>query len=160
MKLFAASLWLCTACAALAAAHGPADSRMRYGLDVAPNTFPQATPGEALKSVVTSFGLNRFDYAMAHLADPKFVDDRVAEYKKTLPGDEPARELLAFERLTREIREHYAKDPELLRELRTFAREGQWEEKDDVSVCSSKSIPARKVSFRKIGNRWYMLNGQ
>src|SRR5947209_5976667 len=49
----------------------------RYGLDVNPGFYPQKTPQEALLSIAKAIESRRLDYLLAHLADPRFVDDTV-----------------------------------------------------------------------------------
>ena len=44
-----------------------------------PDQFGQATPKAALDSALKVIDRGRFDYLVAHLLDPAFVDGRVAE---------------------------------------------------------------------------------
>ncbi len=138
-----------------------ADPRaMRYGLPVTPLTYPQAKPEEALKSVVRALDRRRFDYLLAHLADPRLVDSRVAEYRSAISaGTEQARTFLGFDRLQRETELHYIDDPQLLRELRLLARDAEWEVNENQAAGSAKDIP-HKVFLRKLGDRWFLETRQ
>ena len=51
----------------------------RFAIEADPDAFPQATAKDALGSVVKAIGENRIDYLLAHLADPAYVDKRVAD---------------------------------------------------------------------------------
>src|SRR5258708_5962270 len=74
---------------------------IRFGVLHDPDAYPQSEPKEALASVVKAVNLKQFDYLLAHLADPKFVDARVEELKKQTSPDakEEARAFLAFQKL-------------------------------------------------------------
>src|SRR5438552_17204398 len=56
---------------------GVGEPAARYGIAPDLKTFPQATAKEALASVLKAVEAKRFDYLVAQLADPEFVDDRV-----------------------------------------------------------------------------------
>ena len=49
----------------------------RYGIDADLKSYPQGTPKEALASVLKAIDGKRFDYLVAQLADPTFIDDRI-----------------------------------------------------------------------------------
>src|SRR4051812_8174040 len=51
----------------------------RFGVEVDFDRFPQATPKEALRSVLKAIEARKFDYLLAQLAEPTFVDKRVKE---------------------------------------------------------------------------------
>src|SRR5690349_21732166 len=59
----------------LSAAVRAADER--YGLALDTKAYPQATPKEALASMLKAIDEKKFDYLAAQLADPGFVDERV-----------------------------------------------------------------------------------
>jgi hypothetical protein len=133
----------------------------RYNLDASPTLYPQKTPAEAMKSVVKAMDARRTDYLLAHLTDPTFVDKRIAEYKQRFTeGSDASKTLLAFNRLIAETEQHFRADPPLVKELRLFAKEGEWEEKDDVAIGTAKAAPARKVFLRKVGDRYFLENRQ
>ena len=51
----------------------------RYGIALNLRAYPQATPKETLASVLQAIEQKRFDYLMAQLAEPSFVDERVKQ---------------------------------------------------------------------------------
>jgi hypothetical protein len=50
----------------------------RHGIAPDIKSFPQASPKEALGSVLKAASLKRIDYLLAHLADPDEIDGRAA----------------------------------------------------------------------------------
>lgn len=140
----------------------PASNPTRYGFDYNPTLYPQKTPKETMASIVKAIDTKRVDYLLAQLADPKFVDGQVAQYRSLFPnGTEAARTFLAFEKVTGATVQHLLADPILVKEMRLFARDAAWEEKEDnTSVGTLKDVPARKVFLKRIGERWYLENRQ
>src|SRR5262245_17885580 len=55
------------------------DENNRYGIEVDKDAFAQATPKDALRSVLKAADAGRFDYLLAHLADPAYVEKQVKE---------------------------------------------------------------------------------
>lgn len=133
----------------------------RYGVLLDPMAYPQKTPQETMKSIVRALDRKRIDYLLAQLADPAYIDRQVADYKSFFPrGTEASRVFLAFDRLRRETETYYREDPQLLRELRLFARDAAWDAGEEIATGTTKSVPARKVFLRKIGERWFLQNRQ
>jgi hypothetical protein len=130
-------------CAGPLAAQEPAK---RFGVEADPKGFPQATPTEALASVLKAIDLKRPDYVLAHLADPAFVDSRV----KSLGGD--------FAALVEECAQKLVNDPGAARQLGRFLKEGEWAERDAAATVRLKDVGDRTVSFRKVEGRWVMEN--
>lgn len=62
----------------------PREAVPRYGVNPRVKAYPQTTPREALKSAVAAIEKGEFAYLAAHLLDPKFIDDLVAERAKPL----------------------------------------------------------------------------
>jgi hypothetical protein len=139
-------------------------AKKRFGFDFNPLLYPQDGPEKTVQSIVKALDAKRYDYLLAQIADPKYIDQKVAEYKDLFPkkADEQARAFLAFDRLVRETATHFSEDPLLLKELRQFAQKDKamWEEKEDRVVGSVDSIAAHKVFLRKIGDRWFLENKQ
>ena len=160
----------------------------RYNIEFNPISYPQKTPQEALKAIVKTLDSNSYEYMLAHLVDPKFVETRVAEYyvmmfprelhrkedeamareedpkiRKKLEIDKEhrlvERQVLAFGRLVAETRKHMAEDPVLRRELRLLARDGEWEADDTKASVSLKTTP-RKAFFKIREGRWFMEERQ
>jgi hypothetical protein len=146
---------------ALTAAAQDEKDAPRYGFDYNHALYPQKKPDEAIRSIVKAIDGKRIDYLLAQLADPKYVDSQVAQYKALYTkGKDDARTFLAFDRLVNETVEYYLSDPILLKELRMFARDGKWDVEEDVATGTVKDVPARKVFLKKIGERWFLENRQ
>jgi hypothetical protein len=121
----------------------------RYGVYVDLRRYPQGAPKETLASVLAAIDQKRFDYLIAHLADPDFVDERV----KQLKGN--------FDEVVGEARMKYTDNPEAVKLLQRFLKEGEWEggEGNTASV-QLKDVKDRRVFFRKVDMRWYLENRQ
>lgn len=123
-------------------------SATRYTIDVNLDAYPQKTARECLESVLKSIDSRQVDYLVAQLADPQFVDVRVKE----LAG--------GFKELVAETRSRMAEDPAAVKELRRFAKEGQWEESDGTATVRLKDVKTRAVFLRRVKDRWYLENRQ
>jgi hypothetical protein len=132
----------------------------RYGYDVIENKYPQKSPEDALASAVKAIETKKFDYLMAQLADPIYVDKKIEEYKKLFAGKEESRTLLAFDRLTKETAKYFQDDPLLVKELKRFAKDGMWKTETAKAVCTLKTLPGRQVFMRKVQSRWFLENKQ
>ena len=117
----------------------------RYGVSPDLKTYPQATPKEALASVLKAAEAGRFDYLAAHLADPAWVDERV----KRLYGGR-------FEGQVEDTRARL--DPPTLKLLRRFLNDGAWREDQGTASARLKDVPNRGVYLRRVGDRWYLEN--
>jgi hypothetical protein len=131
---------------------------LRYTYEVNEDSYPQKTPADTLKSAVKAIKANRFDYLMAQLADPPFVDKKVADYKAQYKGDAKARTVLAFERLVKETTQHFQDDPLLLQELQQYAKDAEWKMEEQTAVATLKTIPGQSVHMHKVGSRWFLEN--
>lgn len=139
-----AALFLSLA-ASLAAQDAPGT---RYRVEPNLDAYPQATPKEALQSVVKAIDGQQFDYLLAQLADPQFVDARV----KALAG--------GFPELVRETRTRLGEDPSAVRDLRRFAGDGEVEEAGETATVRLKDVKNRAVFLKKVKERWYLENRQ
>jgi len=138
-------------------------SPRRYGLAVDETTYPQQSPNDAMKSIGTALDRKRFDYLLAHMADPAYVDYWVERYKGEIPqGKDEGKRLLAFDKLMRETIQYFQNDPLIVKDLRLFAKEGKWTVAEDgtTAIGAVEAIPARKVFLKKIGDRWFLENRQ
>ena len=131
-----------------------------YGFDFLENKYPQKSPESALASAIKTIETKKFDYLMAQLADPIYVDKKVEEYKKLFAGKEESRTLLAFERLAKETEKYFQDDPLLVQDLKRFAKDGVWKTEAATAVCTLKALPGRQVFMRKVQNRWFLENKQ
>ena len=133
----------------------------RYTYELDDENYPQKSPQEALLSVAKAIGNKKIEYLLAHLADPEFVDAKVAKYKKLIEGGkEEGKTLLAFQRLVKETREHFLEDPELVAELRRFAKEAEWKSEENTAMGSVKNIVGRHVFMKRVGDRWFLEQRQ
>jgi hypothetical protein len=125
------------------------DAPRRYGIIAKLDTYPQATAKEALASVITALENRRFDYLLAQLTDPSFVDKRV---KDVYDGN--------FDEFVRETTTKLNDNPATLKELKRFLKEGEWEGEDASATAKLKDIKDRQVFMKKVGKRWYFENKQ
>jgi hypothetical protein len=121
----------------------------RYGIEPNVELYPQATPKEALASVLKAIDGNRIIYLLAQLADPQWVDQRV---QRLHDGN--------FDALVEETTQKLNHDRTSLKELRRFLSEGMWDVGDTTASAQLKDVKNRGVYFRKIGNRWYLESRQ
>src|SRR2546423_1909605 len=95
--------------AASAVAQAPKDVKLavRYGIEVDAEGYPQKTPREALESVARALDDRHFDYLLAQLAEPEYVDRRVRE----VHGGR-------FPEFVREVTAKVNDDPGMIKKLR------------------------------------------
>lgn len=121
----------------------PADTR--FGIEIDKDGFPQGTPKDALRSVLKAAEAGRFDYLVAHLAEPAYVDQQI-------------KDVGSFEKLVDIVRKRWTNDPENSKELRRFLADGEWEETADTATAKLKDLKSRQVTLKKVGARWYLEN--
>lgn len=129
-------------------AQAPKESRLttRYGIETNLDDYPQKTPREALESVVKALDTRRYDYLLAQLADPEFVDRRVQQIHGGKFGD-----------LVAEFTAKLNNDPAEIKKLRRFLEEGQWDTEGNSASARVKNAPER-VFLRKVETRWFLEN--
>jgi hypothetical protein len=116
----------------------------RYGVAPDLTTYPQATAKQALSSLLKAVELKRVDYAVAQLADPSFVDDRV----RRLYGG----------RFDEQVEDSRARlDPLTIKQLERFLKNGDWQEENDRAIVRLKD-DKRCLYFKKDNGRWFMEN--
>ncbi len=121
-------------------AKGPDAPRHGVAADLA--DFPQGTPEQTLGSVLKAIDRKRWDYLVAQLADPDFIDQRV----KTHGG-----------RFAEQVEDTRARlDPGTVKLFQRFLKDGEWKKADKETMVSLKDVPDRFLFFRKIGQRWYL----
>ncbi len=136
-------------CAAGLAAQAPKESKQskldkRYGIEVDLLEYPQATPQEALRSVIKAIDAGRINYLLAQLADPDWVDQRVKQLHQG-----------KFDEMVEETRANFAYDKTSLKELRRFAEAGKWDITDSKATAQVKDVRDR-VYMRKLEGRWFL----
>lgn len=117
----------------------------RYGIEPDLETYPQNSPKDVLASALKAIDRGRVDYLLAQLADPTWVDNRIA----TVDGK--------FEALVQETSHKLAEDRTAVKELRRLIREGQWEEGEGVATARLKDSE-RLARFRQLDGRWFFQN--
>lgn len=192
------------AAAALAAAQegkpkAPTGPQPRYGVAYRAKGYPQATPKEAVGSVIAAADRGDFDYLVAHLLDPGFVDARVGDRARQLEpavAAELARQrdfqlanpdrvplenrvpvdagqlrdrvladarTAAFRQLVRDVRVRLGDDPEVLKDLRRFYREGTFPDPaaaGDTAKVGLPDVRDRAVFLKRVEGRWFVENRQ
>jgi hypothetical protein len=121
----------------------------RYGVPANVRTYSQETPKDALASVLLAMDKNRIDYLLAQLTDPEFVDKRV---KEVYGGK--------FDEFVAETSMKLADNPDTIKELRRFLKEGEWDETGTTAAVKLKDVKDRQVFLRKVGERWFLENRQ
>jgi hypothetical protein len=135
-----------------------AGAQKRYGIELDTKKYPQGTPKDALGSVLKALGEKDIRYLLAYLADPEFVDKRVASYMQQLSGkqSEADKKSLSFEKLVERTTEHFQDDPTKIKEMQRFLKDGEWEEGAGEAVARLKNVVARKVFMKKVEDRWVL----
>jgi hypothetical protein len=149
---------LALALAASAQTGDKAGSGKRYGIEPDTKKYPQSEPKEALGSVVKALGEKDIRYLMAYLADPAFVDPRVATYMAQMSPKltEAEKRSLSFEKLVDKTTEDFMSDPTKIKELQRFSMDGEWTSGAVEAVAKLKNAPSRKVFMKKIDDRWVL----
>src|SRR5262245_30553229 len=139
-------------------AGAPAQNKDKSGKRylIAPNLelYPQDTPENALASAIKAIQEKKFDYLLAQLTDPEFVDRQVqqhAEARKSHQGSEKLKEVAAFDEFVKEVTTHLTEDPTLLKDLKRIAK-GEWERGDTTASAATKENKDKRAYFRKVGN--------
>ena len=159
----------------------PPDVKPRF--DVLHNSefYRQDTPQETLKSVVGAIGRDRYDYVIAHLLDPSYVNSRLSttqSYFERIAADQVAQtaggrllkgaELQAriqqvgtslnAKQLAEQMKQKIAEEPDNLKDLKRFAREGEFVDTGDTATATVKDIKDRALYFKKVEGRWFLEN--
>jgi hypothetical protein len=120
------------------------DKRYNQTLDL--KKYPQDTPKTALLSLIKAIENKDVEYILAHLAEPKFVDQRVTD----LGGK--------FDLLVEEAKGKLVEDPGTLKLLKRFAADGDWKTDGDHSFASLPDVAGKQVNFIQRKDRWYLEN--
>lgn len=143
--------------------------------------YKQDSPQQTLISVVGALGRDRYDYVLAHLLDPAYVNSRLAttqSYFERIAADQVAqtaagrllkgaelqsriqqvRTTLGFKQLAEQMKEKMADDPDSLKDLKRLAREGIFMDSGDVATATLKDIKDRALYFKKVEGRWFLEN--
>jgi hypothetical protein len=153
----------------------------RFDVLYNPDLYKQQTPQDTVKSILTAIDRDRYDYVVAHLLDPAFVDARLAAtraYFERVGADQVAatasgatlkgadlenrvRDVggrLNFLDLAGRVRKKLTDEPDNIKDLRRFARDGQFESAGDTATATLKDVKDRALYFKLINGRWFMEN--
>jgi hypothetical protein len=174
-------LFAVAAALVLAAASASQDVPPRFGILHNPDLYRQDTPQETLRSALAAVGRERYDYLAAHLLDPEWVDARLATnqpYFERVAGEQivataagaqlrgPALQArvqevgtrLNFQELTGQIRRKLADEPDNVKDLRRFLREGEFKTSGETAVAVLQDAKDRALYFKKVKDRWFLEN--
>jgi hypothetical protein len=174
-------LFALAASVVIAAAAAAQDIPARFDVLYNPDLYKQDTPQETVNSILTAIDRGRYDYIVAHLLDPDFVDGRLATTRSyfervaanqvaasaggaTLKGadlENRVRDVglrLNVQDLADRIRKKLTDEPANVRDLKRFARDGQFQTAGDTGTATLKDVKDRALYFKNIKGRWYMEN--
>lgn len=115
----------------------------RHGIVADLKSYPQGTAKETLASVLKAIDAGRFDYLVAQLADPAWVDDRVAR--------------LYGGRFAEQVEDARARlDPGAVKLLRRFLKDGEWTPDKEQESVHLKDLSDRGVFFVQKDGRWFL----
>jgi hypothetical protein len=120
-----------------------AQTGKRYGIAADAKTFPQATPKEALASFLKAVADKKFDYLVAHLAEPAFIDDRV----NRLYGGK-------FEEQVADTRARL--DPATVKQLGKFLKDGKWTIDKTSALVQLDDVKDRVVRLVNKDGAWFL----
>jgi hypothetical protein len=126
-------------------AFGDGEPAARYGIAADLRVFPQTTAKETLESVLKAIEAKRFDYLVAQLADPEFVDERV---KRLFAGK--------FEPQVEDTRTRL--DAPAVELLKRFLKDGDWTEDKMRVTARLKDVPDQCLCLRQLNGRWFLEN--
>jgi hypothetical protein len=154
----------------------------RFGLRYNKDLYSQETTKQTLAAMLRAFERDRYDYLVAHLLDPGFVDEQLKLIQPIY--EQRAREQVrkeglekmgfdpsfirnrirdharqaSYEHIVRRVRAKLDDDPEALKDLKRMAREGAIEEGAAAAVVRLKDVKDRALYLRKVGDRWFIEN--
>jgi len=143
--------------------------------------YKQDTPQQTLTSVVGALGRDRYDYVIAHLLDPAYVNSRLAttqSYFERIAADQVAQTgggrllqgaalqariqqvgmSLNVKQLAEQMKAKLADEPDNLKDLKRLAREGVFVDTGDTATATYKDIKDGALYFKKVEGRWFLEN--
>ena len=131
------------ACHTTSAAGQPSAGGTRYGIAPDSKSFPQSTAKEALASVIKAVDEKKFDYLVAQLADPTFVDDRV----KRIYGGK-------FAEQVQDTRGRL--DLPTVKLLKRFLKDGKWTIDSSSARVQLDDVKDKSVCLVQKDGRWHL----
>jgi hypothetical protein len=141
-----AALTIALGLAAPAAAQDEKAPPPRFDVRADLENYPQKTPKEAFTSAIKAIERKRFDYLVAHVIDPAWVDARLRDTAST------------FANVVADVGRYLGEEPGVLREFRRFLSEGEFQEAGETTVVRLKDVKDRQVYLKKVGERWFLEN--
>lgn len=132
----------------LAAAQKQPENVTRLGMASDYEIYPQSTPKELIASLLKAINRERYDYLVAHLMEPGFIDDRVQ------------RTNLKLDDIAKEIKSKFQAQPELQKDLIKLLNSGEQTDSGTTVIITHKDVKNQQVYLKKIGDRWYVENRQ
>ena len=118
----------------------------RFGLLLEAEVYPQTTPKELQASILKVLKRERYDYLVAHMMEPTFVDQRLQSTRTTA------------EQLGKEIKGKFEAQPELLKDLNKLLLDGEMTDAGTKATLKHKDVKNQQVFMKKVGERWYVEN--
>lgn len=164
------------------AAHAQFKEERRFDIRFDADLYPQGSAKQTLAAALRSLDKDRYDYLVAFLIEPGFVDQQVLntqdrfetvarlQVEKENSGravvdrDEVRKRIKAlatqasFEHLVRRVRTKLDNDPDAVKEMKSIYTEGVFQDAGETSVAKHKDIKDHALHFRRIGERWYLEN--
>src|SRR5262249_5923936 len=146
-----------------AAAASAQDIPSRFEVLYNPDLYKQDAPQDTVNSILGAIDRGRYDYIVAHLLDPDYVDTRLAAPRHcfervateqvaasaggaTLKGAELENRIrevgqrLNVADLAERIRKKLVDEPANVRDLKRFARDGQYQTSGDTGSATLKDV--------------------
>jgi len=176
------SFGLVLAVTPFAFAQQAAKDEHRFGISLNTDFYPQDSPKNTMTSLIRALDKERYDYIVAHLLNPAYVDEQLRA--SAPPFENEAREHVAregldkkgftrefirdrvrqlaaqenFANLVRRVKTTLEDSPESVKELRKLAREGDVAEGGESASVKHKDVKDRGLFMRNILGRWYLEN--
>jgi hypothetical protein len=166
----------------VAIAQQAAKDERQFGISLNSDFYPQDSPKNTMTSLIRALDKERYDYIVAHLLNPAYVDEQLRAAAPTFENEarehvaregldkkgftnefirERVRQLAAqenFANLVRRVKATLEGSPESVKELRKLAREGEVIEGGESTSVKHKEIKDRALFMRNILGRWYLEN--
>jgi hypothetical protein len=176
------SIGLLLMLAASPSAQGQIEPDRRFGLKQTLEIYQQDSPRKTLASLTRALDKGRYDYIVAFLIDPAFIDEQIRQVyptfetraraqvqKEAEAGKGYDREFTAnrikelatqasFNHIVARVREHFDNDPENVKALRRMVNAGEFNEGADVTSVKLNDVKDKTLFIRKAGDRWYLEN--
>lgn len=158
-----------------------AQEESRYNILLNQGLYNQKTPKDTVAAVITAIERERIDYLAAHLMPQAEIEARLAKtalYFEKVAAEQLANSaqganlkgpelqarvkekaaILNFKNLVDSMSKKLVDEPDTLKMLKRFVREGEFNEAGDETVVVLKDVKDRKIFLKKIDGRWFFEN--